>query len=53
LNLERWIRSQFREILKKNGEEQARELLSKLLRSETIEDADLFLEELVYDKLAK
>lgn len=51
--LGRWIRQQFREVLKAGGEAEAKKFLDKLLEAETVKNADLFLEELVHYKLSK
>ncbi|KAI6174662.1 28S ribosomal protein S35, mitochondrial [Aphelenchoides bicaudatus] len=49
----RLIRQQFGEIIKNGGEARGKEFLEKLIQSEIVENVDIFLEELVYDKLAK
>jgi len=53
-NLKRnWIKQQFRSVLHTSSESDSKEMLDKFLRSEIVENADLFLEELVRHKLKK
>lgn len=48
-----WIKQQFRDVLINKSEAESKEMLDKFLKSELVENADLFLEELVRHKLKK